>query len=65
MYMSTLSLTHQKRASDPITSGCEPPCGFWELKSKPLEEQPVLLTPAPSLQPLHSNLLMCLAKHFY
>jgi len=30
---------HQKRASDPITDGCEPPCGCWELNSGPLEEQ--------------------------
>ena len=28
--------THQKRASDPITYGCEPPCGYWELNSGPL-----------------------------
>jgi hypothetical protein len=27
------------RASDPITDGCEPPCGCWELNSGPLEEQ--------------------------
>ena len=32
----------QKRASDPITDGCEPPCGCWELNSGPLEEQLVL-----------------------
>jgi hypothetical protein len=32
---------HQKRASDPITDGCEPPCGCWELNSGPLEEQAV------------------------
>jgi len=43
--------THQKRASDPITDGCEPPCGCWDLNSGPLEEQPVLLTAEPSLQP--------------
>ena len=24
---------HQKRASDLIIDGCEPPCGFWELNS--------------------------------
>jgi hypothetical protein len=42
--------THQKRASDSITDGCEPPCGCWELNSGPLEEQPVLLTSEPSLQ---------------
>ena len=30
----------------------EPPCGCWELNSRPLEEQTVLLTSEPSLQPL-------------
>jgi hypothetical protein len=50
MYMSTLQ-THQKRASDPITDGFEPPCGFWELNSELLEEQLVLVTTEPSLQP--------------
>jgi hypothetical protein len=44
--------THQKRASNPITDGCEPPCGSWELNSGPLEEQMVFLTAEPSLQPL-------------
>jgi hypothetical protein len=44
--------THQKRASDPNTDGCEPPCGYWKLNSGPLEEQSVLLTAEPSLQPL-------------
>jgi hypothetical protein len=44
--------TYQKRASDPITDGCEPPCGCWKLNSGPLEEQhSVLLTTDPSLQP--------------
>ncbi|KAM7331959.1 hypothetical protein ACRRTK_008667 [Alexandromys fortis] len=42
----------QKRTSDPIVDGHEPPCGCWELNSGPLEEQPVLLTAEPSLQPL-------------
>ena len=41
----------QKRAPDPITDGCEPPCGCWELNSRPLEEQAMLLTSEPSLQP--------------
>jgi len=41
----------QKRAPDLITDGCEPPCGCWELNSWPLEEQSVLLTAEPSLQP--------------
>ncbi|CAO2628536.1 E3 ubiquitin-protein ligase NEDD4, partial [Lemmus lemmus] len=31
---------------------CELPCGCWELNSGPLEEQSVLLTAEPSLQPL-------------
>jgi hypothetical protein len=43
--------THQKRASDPITDGCELPFGCWELNSESLEEQPVLLTTKPFLQP--------------
>jgi hypothetical protein len=54
MCMSTLSLssdTHQKGALEPITDDCEPPCGCWELNSEPLEEQSVLLTTEPSLQP--------------
>jgi len=41
----------QKRAPDLITDGCEPPCGCWELNSGPLEEQTVLLTAEPPLQP--------------
>jgi hypothetical protein len=54
--MSTLSClqTHQKRASDSITDGCEPPCGCWN--SGPLEEQSVFLTAEPSLQP--TNLVL-------
>lgn len=39
-----------EEGSDPITDGCEPPQGCWELNSRPLEEQPVLLTAEPSLQ---------------
>jgi hypothetical protein len=41
----------QKRASDLITDGCEPPCGSWDLNSGPLEHQSVLLIAKPSLQP--------------
>jgi hypothetical protein len=37
------------RESDPITDGCEPPYGCWELNSGPPEEQSVLLTTEPSL----------------
>ena len=43
----------QKRISDHFVDGCEPPCGFWELNSEPLEEQSVLLSTEPSLQPSH------------
>jgi hypothetical protein len=42
---------YQKRASDLITDGCEPPCGCWDLNSGPSEEQSELLTTEPSLQP--------------
>ena len=42
---------HQKRVSDHIADGGEPPCDCWELNSGPLEEQSVLLTSEPSLQP--------------
>jgi hypothetical protein len=43
---------YQKRAPDPITDGCEPPCGCWELNPEPSEEKSVLLTSEPSLQPV-------------
>jgi hypothetical protein len=43
--------TLQKRASDFITDGYEPPCGCWDLNLGPLEEQSVLLTAEPSHQP--------------
>jgi hypothetical protein len=49
--MSTLSActpVWQKRVSDPITDGCEPPCGCWELNLGLLEEQPVFLYTEPS-----------------
>jgi hypothetical protein len=53
--------THQKRASDPITDGCEPPCVYWDLNSGPLEKQPVLLTTELPLQPPPFNLFNNLA----
>jgi hypothetical protein len=60
MYVSTVHCscfqTHQKKALNPITDGCEPPYGCWEFNSGPLEEQSVLLTSEPSLQP--PNLLL-------
>ncbi|GAB1299023.1 Bifunctional epoxide hydrolase 2 [Apodemus speciosus] len=60
--MELLCKTHQKRASDLITGGCEPPCGCWELDSGPLEEQPVLLTTEPSLQPEPMEMVTFLDK---
>ena len=51
--------THQKRASDPITDGCEPPCVYWELNSGPLEEQPLLLSH------LSSPLNVLFLKHYF
>jgi hypothetical protein len=44
--------THQKRASHPITNGCEPPCGCWELNSRTSGRAiSALLTTEPSLKP--------------
>jgi hypothetical protein len=37
-YTATI-MTDLKRASDPITDGCEPPCGCWELNSGPLSRE--------------------------
>ena len=34
-----------------LQDGCEPPCGSWDLNSGPSEDQSVLLTDKPSLQP--------------
>ena len=55
----------QKRAPDLITDGCEPPCGCWELNSGPLEEQSVLLTAEPSLQPEQLSFHMLFTLWFY
>ena len=49
--LSACTPAHLKRASDHIIDGREPPCGCWELNSVLLENQPVLLTTKPSLQP--------------
>ena len=35
------------------SDSCELPCGCWELNPGPLEEQSVLLTAEPFLQPPH------------
>jgi hypothetical protein len=42
--------------SDLITDVCEPPCGCWDLNSGLSEEQSMLLTAEPSLQPLNTFL---------
>ena len=54
MYVSTLSLSSDtpEEHIDPITDVCEPLSGCWELNSVPLEEQAMLLTSEPSLQPI-------------
>ena len=40
-----------EEAPDTIADGCEPPCDCWDLNSGLSEEQSVLLTPEPPLQP--------------
>jgi hypothetical protein len=57
--------TYQKRASDPITDGCELPCGCWDLNSGPLEEQSVLLTAEPSLQSPVTSVFIHQAMHWH
>jgi hypothetical protein len=65
--------THQKRASDPITDGCEPPCGCWELNLGPLEEQSMFLTAEPQrlwflscwISSCHHSLTFTLACAFW
>jgi hypothetical protein len=47
IYLYLLSIDCMKVFDSPgtgVTEGCELPCGYWELNSGPLEEQPVLLT---------------------
>ena len=51
-YVYSILSAVQKRAPGLISDSCEPPCGCWELNSGPLEEQAMLLTAEPSLQPL-------------
>lgn len=34
-----------------VSDGCETLCGFWKLNQDPLQEQQILLTTEPSLQP--------------
>jgi hypothetical protein len=39
--MSTVLLSSDtpEEGKNPITDGCELPCGCWELNTRPLEEQ--------------------------
>ena len=60
--MSTIALSActpvcQKRTSDHTIDGYGPLHWCWELNSGPLEEQTVLLTTEPSLQPLRQLIL--------
>ena len=48
-----------KKASVPPVDSCEPPCGGWELNSRPLEEQPMFSTAEPSHQPTNLYYLSC------
>ena len=48
--VSTLQ-THQNRESDFITDDCEPPCGYWKLKSGPSEEQSCRVVVAHTFNP--------------
>lgn len=50
LYCSWLK-THQKRTSDLIRDGCEPPCDCWDLNSGPSKEQSVLLDTEPFASP--------------
>ena len=45
-----------------VTDSCALSCGCWELNLGPVEEQPVLGTPVPSLQPTKLFLLNKKAK---
>jgi hypothetical protein len=54
MYVITPSL-YSDTPEEGIRShccGCELPSGCWDLNSGPMEEQSVLLTTEPSLQPV-------------
>ena len=48
MCIHVVIFTYQKRASDTILDGCEPPCGCWELNSGPLVLNSWAISPALS-----------------
>ena len=50
----------QKRALDPVE--LEVPRRSWELNLDPLEEQPVVLTAEPSLQPHSTHLKVVVVR---
>lgn len=47
-----------------ITDGCGPPRGSWELNSRCLEKQPIVLTAESSLQPLKTYIELCVLCEF-
>ena len=58
MCLCTMCMQYPQRPEEDIRShgtevkdNCQLPCGCWELNPGPLQEQPVLLTTEPSLQP--------------
>lgn len=53
MSLSACTPAYQKRTSDPIVDGYEPPYVCWKLNSGPLEKRLVLLTTKLSLQSIH------------
>jgi hypothetical protein len=56
--------THQKRASDRIMDGWNPPYGCCDLNSGPVEEQLVLLTTEPVLQPHNLGFIIWFENDF-
>ncbi|XP_050003558.1 adiponectin receptor protein 1 [Alexandromys fortis] len=54
-----VSRTFSKSPATGSSDSCELPCGCWELNPGPLEEQSVLLTTEPSLQPHKMSCLFC------
>ena len=63
VWVSACTPACQKRAQDFTIDGCEPPCNCWELNSRPLEGQPVLLTTEPTLQPSSHVLYLPQSTH--
>ena len=52
MFCPHVHLCEGVRSSEAgVTGSGESPCGCWELNPDPLEEQSVLLTAEPTLQP--------------